>query len=110
MTASVEIFEFCHRVAVVANLHRRPPLVAAILEVIGDRPGQVGADHLPGDVHPPLGQVGDQGESLPAQVEVTGIAFGAQIDDAHGDLALGTDHMHVSPAGGGVIILYGVHG
>ncbi len=35
---SVEIFELCDRVAVVANLHRRPPLVAAIFKVIADLP------------------------------------------------------------------------
>ena len=61
---AVVVVEFGDRVAVVANLHRGPPLVAAIFEVVGDRPWQIRADHLPGDVHPPLGQVGDQGEGF----------------------------------------------
>ncbi len=33
----------------VADLHCRPPLVAAVLEVVGDRAGQVRADYLPRD-------------------------------------------------------------
>src|SRR3990172_7977111 len=85
LTARREVFQLGNRIAMVAYLHGRPPLVAAVFEVVRDWTAQGRADHLPGDGHTPLRQIGDLTEGLLAQVEVTGLTFWTQINDAHGD-------------------------
>src|SRR4051812_14666084 len=73
----------------VAYLNRRPVLRAALFVSILNVTADGTRDQLPGDRHAASGDLGDLGERLHAEIEVSTLAFGAQVDDAHGDLALG---------------------
>src|SRR5436853_7753699 len=57
-----KIFHPRDRIAVVSNLHRRPPLVASILEMVNDRPGNPALDAPPFDRNSAEGGIGDEGE------------------------------------------------
>ena len=105
---AVPIFELGDRVAMVANLHSRPPLIAAVFEVIGDRAGEGRADDAPRDRHTPFDRIIDHGKRLAAQIEMPGQALRAQIDDAHDDAASRAIDLHVSAAVRGSAVFLGI--
>lgn len=108
--AAVPILEFGDGVAVVTNLHGRPPLVTAILKMVHNRAVYRVAEQLPGNGHAPLRQTGDLGKCLRTHIHIPLGTFRAAVYDADDDAALWPRHLDVCAAEGGVVIVGVVHG
>ncbi len=87
-----------HWVAVVTRLDGQPvggrPFLDPVLQVTDVRR----ADQLPGNRDSPGHRVGDRGERLRAEVDVTRLALGAAVDDFHHDGAAGAGGADVAAA------------
>jgi len=104
------VFELGDGVAVVANLNGRPPLVAAVFEMVNNRPFEGIADLLPAYGNPPLVYFGNLGKRFGTHVNIPVLAFGTHINNADNDAALGAGDGDISPAEVGIAELRVVHG
>ncbi len=84
--------------SVIADLNGAPPLVAAALEVVTDRPAHGAGDEVPADGHAASRDRGDLGEGLLAEVHVALLALGAAVHDLDGHRPAGSRGLDAGPA------------
>lgn len=103
-------FELGNGMAMIANLHRAPPLIRAFFEVIHDGARDVARDELPGYRNAAVGERREFLKGVGRQIDIAVFTFGAQIDDAHRDFAIRALNMGASAADPGIGVIRGVHG